>query len=57
MAEQKKRIYEAQERYVKKNRASERTRVNVWVPEGRAADELKAIAKEMRAGTWFDEEI
>lgn len=52
---QQKRIYEAQNRYVKKNKDNEMTRVNVWVPKGRDADELKAIAKEMRDGTWFED--
>lgn len=52
----RKRIYEAQERYVRKNRDSGKKRVNVWVPDEECAEELKAIAKEMRDGTWFDEE-
>lgn len=51
----KKRIYEAQDRYVRKNKESGRKRVNVWVPDDECAEELKAIAKEMRQGTWFED--
>ena len=48
------KIYEAQERYVRKNRAEGATRVNVWVPDEESAKEIKAIAREMRRGKWFE---
>ena len=48
------RIYEAQERYIQKNKDSDMTRVQVWVNKGRDAEEIRAIAKEMRDGTWFE---
>ena len=48
------RIYEAQNRYIQKNRDADMTRVQVWVNKGRDAEEIRAIAKEMRDGTWFE---
>jgi hypothetical protein len=44
-------VYEAQRRYAENQKQRGMTRVNLFVPKD-LAEELKAIAADMRSGKW-----